>query len=502
MIRQITIFTLIFITAQFFFACYNDESKLDINKVPGVTIDTTGMSTLSVYRFNNLVVKPNVITDLDAGDLSYEWKISLDHNKAEFEILSNEKDLDAQINIPPTQDAWVYDYQLCYTVTDISRDLKYIMNWKIKVKNSLGEGLVIAYSDDNTTTDLSLIMCPEVTIDYDKDDVKRNIFSIANGYKIDGIVKKMLNTQIYRYDGVFAITDNSILTIKKEDYTKVDMNDELFHNHPAPFKPQNIFRTPMAIVYVNNNEITGTIFTSNPKFGLPKYSDFITPDKIAYSLSQSSAIAFTYYDETNNCFVYLSSFAPWIPFKYAVVPNGTDYAFNSEDLPNKVNLAAGYNIDGEFLHLLKDTETGNINLYKLSNANPPVAKNVYDFSDATDIENAEHFVFSPDNSVMYYATDNKIYAVLYGGSEPVYSLKYTAPAGEEITTLQMFIPSEYPFASSDLTTTYKQLIMSTYSSEGKVYIMPLINLGSGNIDVDNIKVFDGFGKISNIAHQK
>ena len=143
------------------------------------------------------------------------------------------------------------------------------MTWVIKVKNSLGEGLVVAYSDDNSTTDLSLIMCPEVTVDFDKDDIKRNIYSIANAKKIDGIVKQILNTQIYRNDGLFAITDNSVLSIKKEDYTLMGENDDLFFNHPAPYEPQAIFRTPMATVYVNNNEVTGTSFTSNPKFGLP-----------------------------------------------------------------------------------------------------------------------------------------------------------------------------------------------------------------------------------------
>ncbi len=253
---------------------------------------------------------------------------------------------------------------------------------------------------------------------------------------------------------------------------------------------------------MNNNEVTGTSFTSNPKFGLPQYVDYKAPDEIAHTLSNPSNVVITYYDETNNCFVFIRSFAPWIPFEYKKVAIGTEPAFDTENLPNKVNLAAGYNTDEGFLHLLKDTQTGNIEMYTIKDEYPPVANKVYDFSGATDIENARFFVFCPDQKVVYYATSNKIYAILYGGGEPVSSLKYTAPAGEEITTLQIFRPSEYPFAASTLPTTYKQLIMSTYSNQGKVYIMPMINLGSGNIDEANIKTFDGFGKISAIAHQK
>ena len=145
--------------------------------------------------------------------------------------------------------------------------------------------------------------------------------------------------------------------------------------------------------------------------------DYKAPDEIAHTLSNPSNVVITYYDETNNCFVFIRSFAPWIPFEYKKVAIGTEPAFDTENLPNKVNLAAGYNTDEGFLHLLKDTQTGNIEMYTIKDEYPPVANKVYDFSGATDIENARFFVFCPDQKVVYYATSNKIYAILYGGGE-------------------------------------------------------------------------------------
>jgi hypothetical protein len=44
--------------------------------------------------------------------------------------------------------------------------------------------------------------------------------------------------------------------------------------------------------------------------------------------------------------------------------------------------------------------------------------------------------------------------------------------------------------------------MSTYNNtEGKVYIMPMKNIGLGNIDEPNIKVYNGFKRISAIGTQ-
>jgi hypothetical protein len=103
---------------------------------------------------------------------------------------------------------------------------------------------------------------------------------------------------------------------------------------------------------------------------------------------------------------------------------------------------------------------------------------------------------------MYYATNNKIYAVLYSTTTPVVEERYTAAAGEEITTLQIYQQSGYPLASPYIATNNKQLILSTYGAEGKLYLLPIKNLGLGNIDLAGSKSFGGFGRITAIAPQK
>ena len=97
--------------------------------------------------------------------------------------------------------------------------------------------------------------------------------------------------------------------------------------------------------------------------------------------------------------------------------------------------------------------------------------------------------------------------MIYSSGSPVFEERYAAPAGEEITTLQVYQQSDYPFRYEGwdppyIETNNKQLVMSTYDgSEGKVYLLPLVNTGIGNIDDANIKVFTGFDRVTAITTQ-
>src|SRR5690606_22768888 len=187
--------------------------------------------------------------------------------------------------------------------------------------------------------------------------------------------------------------------------------------------------------------------------------------------------------------------------------------FNAGNLPNKVNLKAGINNSGDFLHVLKDKNTNSVGLYILNGGRSengtivgPAPKAFFDLTNAPEINAAIHFVLLDNQSVMYYATKTKIYAVLFGTSTPVFQERYTAPAGEEITTLQIYQQADYPLRDLDVSPPYlpynnSQLIMSTYGTEGKVYLLRMTNPGVGNIDQGNIKVFTGFDRITAIATQ-
>lgn len=487
-------------------SCRDDLSSLDLNKIDGAVVDTTEMSSFSVYQFEHLVVKPKLsLASRQEADFSYEWKMNLSPSSTVYEVLGREKNLDAEIRFRPYTTG---DYQLVYTVTDKNNGLNYITVWPLTVKNSIGEGLVVAETTDGQQSDLSHIMSPRVTPDYTSESIKRHVYSAVNGRLIPGVVKQL--SYDYEASALFGITDNSIVRVNTLDYTAAGSNDDLFHAGRGTYSPVAIDRINQSNIYIENGRLTATYIATTKKFGIAYDYAFSVPKQIALSKVPSPVVAINFYDEGKGYFVYQPSVYSFGDNKMHAIPAATGKAFNAGNLPGKQNLAAGTGVDGEFLHVLKDKATANVSLYVLDKGSstgsttlPPEPKSVFDLTNAPDIANATRFVFMENQRVLYYATRNKIYAVLYGTSVATFAERYTAPAGEEITTLQVYQQGDYPFRDKVYSASNNtQLIMSTYSTEGKVYILPLINVGLGNIDQANIKSFGGFGRITAIIPQK
>lgn len=494
------------------FSCYRDDSTLDVNKISGVDIDTTGMSTLAVNQFERLVVIPKLdITGLSESNLSYEWRINLELNDSIYQLVGEERNLDFEVRFKPN--AADEFYQLFYKVIDHTTALEYSVAWPLTVKNNIGEGLVVAETFDGANTDISHIMSPQVTTGFTEVSVKHNVYSAINGSTISGLIKQMRFVQIFGVDALLAITDNSVVRINTLDYTYGGINDDLFFPSTANYQPQALGGINQTDIYVGNGRLTGTFLGASREFGLPMDFTFSVPDHLGINAFTYSPLPVRvhFYDEVNEHFVYLPTFRFGDTNMYPV-PAASGLAFDPSNVKNKINIAASVSTTGDFRHVLKDKTTNELALYVMDGGGdvfpspiPPAPAALYSLAAAPDIANAVHFVLLEDQKVMYYATSNKIYAMLYSTGTPTFEERYTAPVGEEITTLQVYQQSGYPFDGSDsyIGTNIKQLIMSTYNStEGKVHLLPITNIGIGNIDISNIETFTGFGRVTAIAAQK
>lgn len=508
-IKQLVRLSLFLLVIVAFISCKKDFSTLDTSSIEGVTLDTTGNGILNVFQFDHLIVNPKIKTALKETDLTYEWKVTLIPNDTASQTIATTKNLDAEIILTPNDFAKYY--RLYYAITDQTTGLKYITTWQLNVKNSIGEGLVIAESTDGLNTDISHIMSPLVTPDITTESIKHNIYSAINDALIPGLIKQMKYVPIYGVNHLVAITDNSITKIKTLDYVSSGSNEDLFYSHVGDFKPELIDRIPVADIYIEKGRLTYTNLGASRKYGLPYEPPFQASFPAQIGINKlGGPITVNYYDEVGGFFAYIQSitFFDKTLRKYEFV-NGS--VFNPANLPGKINLAAGVGVDQDFLHLLKDKTTDKVALYTFSSGtfdddfNSVVGspKAVIDMSNAPEINAATKFVLLNDQKVLYYATPTKIYAMLFSSSTPSFEERYTVPAGEQITTLQIYQQADYPFGELYLPTNNKQLIMSTYKgTEGKVYILPMKNVGLGNIDIPNIKTFAGFGKITAITTQK
>ncbi|MFD0761314.1 PKD-like family lipoprotein [Lutibacter aestuarii] len=491
-------------------SCLDDTSTLDINGIAGVEIDTTGNSSFSVYQFDKLIVEPNLNHEgLPEDNLEYQWSINLEPNDTLYTIISEERNLNYEVRFKPNVSGKFH--QLVYTVTDKINGLDYIMAWPVKVLNNIGEGIVIAETTDNVTTDISHIMSPKVTTNFEGISVKHQVYSSINGVNIAGITKQLRFAKVYGVDVMFGITDESIYKINTLDYTFAGNNNDLFYANAASYSPDAIGGVYQGDLYISNGKLTSTYLGASRSFGLPFNSSFYVPGIIAANPNSNPAVVINFYDEVNDQFVYQPSITQFGDNTMYAAPATAEGAFNPTSIANKINLAAVVSTSGEFKHLLKDETTGSVELYVFDaggsnypNTIPPAPIASYDLSNAPDISQANQFVLLNNQKVLYYATDTKIYAVLYASGTPIYEERYTTEASETITTLQVYQQADYPLRSSEdyLPLNNNALLMSTYDgNEGRVYIMPIINLGVGNIDTGNIEVFEGFNRITAMATQ-
>ncbi|RXG31472.1 PKD-like family lipoprotein [Leeuwenhoekiella palythoae] len=503
-ILRITYALLLTIVAQ---SCFEDNSGFDINTIDGVVIDTTGNSELTVFQFDNLVVEPNVVYAGNEENLAFEWKINIAPTDTIFDILSNDKNLDAPIAYRPT-DA-IRNHELILTVTDTQTDIDYIMAWPLKVLNNIGQGIVVATTSDGMSTDLSHIMSEQVTSDFDGLDVKYNVYSSLNDGTINGVTKQLKYYSIYGQDAVLGITDNSIYKINTVDFTLGGTNGELFYVDRPVYSPQALGQVNQGSLFINNGNLTATYFGASQKFGVAFDSEFTVPGIIAGKTVQSPPVTIMFYDEEVDEFVYQPSITQFGDSNMYAMPNSNDGAFNPSTVDDKINLAASVGTDGNFRHLLKDENSGDVGLYIFDSGEsvypdviPPSAIGYYDLSEAPEIQNAKFFVFVDNQRILYYTTDTKLYAVLYSTATATIQERYTLSEGERFTTLQIYQDADYPFGSDYLPLNNRALLASTYDeNEGRVYLMPLINTGVGNVDVDNIQIWEGFDQVTALTSQ-
>jgi hypothetical protein len=516
--KRITIISLgvMLVVCALFSACRKDDSSFATDKLPDLSFGYEPGEALTVYQFNTLQLDPKINYDgADKSKYTYTWMINPDPRDSTFITIGDSELLEYEVSFTPNTGNYYHTLKLY--VTNIDNNLQAIHYWRLTVLNNIGEGLVIATTSDNTTTDFSHIMSPEVTTDYSEVSIKKNILSGVNGSGIDGLVHDLYFANVRGGNRVYALTSNNMYAYNTLNYSYVGDKDALFVTPPATLNPSSFYYCYQNDVYVGNDKIHYGWFATAAKIGVQALYANPVPGIIALNPNSGNtgtyepAFRIHYYDEVNEKFAYIHGPFAFNDKTQNFSPNEEYNGVNAGNYPGKVNVAAGISVDRGFLHLLKDKTTGvhellvfdgGTNIYGQPYIAPKAIKKI-DLSGAPDIANATRFVMLDDQNVMFYATANKIYAVIFAGATAIVEERYTVPAEESITTLDIYRQHGYPNLASYISTNNKQLILSTYNgTEGRIRLLPLINLGAGNINTAEIKTFNGFDKVLAIVPQK
>lgn len=201
-----------------FTSCYDDKSEYATNPIDEVKIEVSDEKTIYIGYLEELNIVPTITQGgkTDVKGLKYEWELSIiaDMNEAEYQSISTEPELHEIINRPIAN----VPYSLRLTVTDTTNkeDLQYQYYWNVYVQSSFLDGLLISETNNNQTSDLTLIENKSLTVNYGNKEERifRNILEKANGAPYTGLMTG-LRYEMMGYanvgthtNQVWAITNN------------------------------------------------------------------------------------------------------------------------------------------------------------------------------------------------------------------------------------------------------------------------------------------------------
>ncbi|MGE7774831.1 PKD-like family lipoprotein [Chitinophaga sp. NPDC101104] len=513
-------------------SCVKDKSTLYLAKVEPIVIDTAGMpASYVVFQFDTLRVAPAIkLEGKDPSSLRYQWTMNAFGGYER--VVGNAKQLDARI----TENPVTTPYALILRVTDTVTNLKAFFSWNINVVSPFGEGLIVADTKDGVNGDVSLVMAFNFTSGFLTDSatsrVFMNAYSKANGNQpVPGLVRQLNYMRYNSMKDITLLTDQSFIRLNPNSYEATVKDKELFVLAPAAIKPdaiQTAITRNQHQYLVNNGKGYGR-YGDNKQFG---YS-FLAPDAAGYETKQICGLqepAFNLqtggalYDEKNNRFLMLPKMTsmnnPLVAFR-PVDYSDPAPAFDPNAMGDKTCIAMMEGYDQRILSILKDRTSEKYFACQVKLTEPMTGKMgvaMNDISNNPDISSARYFTCSTAEQVLFYATDNKVYATIMEiGSPAVTHLRYTVPAGERITGMKMhtgggrmYLPD--PNAPGDwqqrktATSANRLLVLSTYNDatkEGKIVAIPLELLGVGGLVTDPayFRIFGGFGKITAFSLQ-
>jgi len=540
-------------------SCYDDKSTLQTTHIPPVEIEVPEAiaSQLTVVHNARLDITGIRITKdgrENPEELTYEWTVSQTDNDSEAISLATTARVHEVIDLPISSKGYLF----LLTVTDTAHDLKYQYKWTLIVTAQFNEGLVVAYTRDGTTSDLGLIMHPQLTETYsgaEQGTVEKELISRRNGSPFPSAVTHML----YTYDKtdkkniLWVSTDDDLMRVETDYYEILGHKEDAFVYLPGKLDIRSLLNTYQCTMILNDGDIYETLLSrgriSTPVSG----TETMTVDNgvvSAHSAPGSTRKPSTiFYDREQGkfCYGYNQTF-------YACGSVGSS-PFDPGNAPGLRCIAGGISIDNATHTLLMRKADGNHALYTFGNysasAGAPAAKLIYEIPAEANaliaearravvvlhgvvalqvetgqgdvlarrgrepaeanalIAEAVSFVFSRFDPILYIATRSAIYKVIFTTGSVNFDPApvFTAPAGEHITLARLYLQGYYAMENYDGSSTLPSNASLAWSSRAvtvvtskddgndKIHVVPQINFGSGQLDQPNALVFDGFGKI-------
>ncbi|MCW8313834.1 PKD-like family lipoprotein [Sphingobacterium thalpophilum] len=433
-----------------------DKSEYDVVQLEKIHIPVT------------LTVPPG-----KTGRYAYRWKAMT--NEAIY-ILSDKKDLDTIINLPPQQ------YNIQYTVTDLDNGLEFNKQLFLNVNGAFYEGWLVSHNRGGKGK-LTFIRADDVVY---PDPVGQ-----ANNLSFPENLKATFYTQIpYRakYASIASFTETEVFRFDPNTFKLTGKSEEVFMS-PSGYDgiAWDSGLGGIDQYFINKGELHVGMGDFYPEDILKPYTPGLGGDYDLFpAVISSNSYRTFFYDNKYKRFLVALAFERAL----TVASNGSNSTLSIFNMSNvgKTMIAAekgraSYS-SAVFYFVMQDNEGRYV--ASINDSDPSLFQKVID-SQCPDFSKAKLFAASGLFQHMYYAVGNKIY--LYNIVANTAELLYSFPGAQTITDIEINRKTGRTLAVATLDGT-----------SGILNLFDINDLGQF-VDASPKKVFGNLGHIIHINYK-
>ncbi|WP_437921446.1 PKD-like family lipoprotein [Sphingobacterium sp. LRF_L2] len=510
-IKPYTFKALVFFSVFFIISgCYKDKGNYEYVELDQVLIDTSNLNiqdSYSLYRYDTLTIAPKIyfngkqITDESSvkDQLSFTWSIyqaNIGGTLQTRDTLSHKIILNNPITKPTG--GWI----VMLTVRDLKTNTDSYQKFNLQLDESLSDGWMVMYEKDGNT-DVGLIVDERSKPGTVNQRIFTDIIKNTNGAALEGKPISLLQSASpLTSKEVVVASEKDMQAFNYTDFERAFSFENFFYGAPTT-KALTAFTANNARkeFVINNNKIHVANFSSGTTrtilFSVPLSGNFgeLANWNPKFYAQGFDAVA---YDKTNKKFVYV------VAGSIAVSDIPAQTATTAEWSPSNVGLdlkVSDYGrLNYEYL-IMNDANNHYLLTANFMGTAPLFALKKYNISDAPDISNVSAMASSSTGSYILYGANEKVYLHKYETNQAIENI-WTAPAGEKITSirfLKFYFTTAQTIRIASVANQY--VYFATYNEstkEGKVYNVK-IDQTNGSIDSSTLKVYEGFGKITDMS---
>lgn len=489
-------------------ACYKDLSTGATMEIPEIVISGVD-SVINVTYGQDLNIKATVSQiGRTQSDFTFLWEMDVTPNKdAERFELSETSELSYRVSNSPSDSP----YALTLKVTDNKTGLTKVNVSKVYVSSSLGEGLLVAYTrDGGKTSEFDIVADPVLTYGYTGTTrYTRKLYSLANGDALGGKVLSLAecvysNGALYNENAILIGTEDHLYNIDPLTFEVRSYDASLFNS-----VKEDSFGTSAvcnfgdySTVAAVNGTLYGISTLLDSKFSKVAFSkspsNIFRSNNFGYCAQSQGNL--TVFNENDGKIYFISALGV---YNGALAEISESFGFDGSG----ATAIGGGCVKGKRPSILIRDASGSYHIcsYDSDSATPYA----YDVN-GTDMDKIVSVAFCDNADLMYYATEDKIYAVLITGSGTSTAALTWKPdsSNEKITGLKHYTQGwygthQYGTYGYEFVLPYNrlQLLITTYNEttgEGKIYMRPF-NVSTGRFTSRSNGTLTGFGQITAIA---